>query len=110
LRAACHYFVQQLPQSPLPQVSDGCPGPLDRRASEGTSPDALRPRSLYTSRTVGIFGATEQSMACCSAPAPRHFLRSRGIPDTSARKLVSSASRRWVAPRSHSLDKITLAI
>src|SRR5215469_13497510 len=31
------------------------------------------------------------SIACCSAPAPRHFSRSRGIPDTLVRKLVSSA-------------------
>src|SRR6266478_7689809 len=45
LRASRH-LLQLLPKPPLPEVSDRCPRPLDRRASKGTPPDALRSRGL----------------------------------------------------------------
>src|ERR1700676_324042 len=60
LRASCHYFVQQLPQSPLPEVSDGGTQSLDRRASKGASPDALRPCRLHTPCAISALGVTEQ--------------------------------------------------
>jgi hypothetical protein len=48
LRVSCHHFLQQLPQPALPEVSDRCTEPLDRRASKGTSPDAVRPHVVFT--------------------------------------------------------------
>jgi len=61
-RLACHYFVQQLPQSPLPEVSDGGTRSLDRRASKGASPDALRPCRLHAPCAISALGVTEQEV------------------------------------------------
>ena len=61
-RLACHYFVQRLPQSPLPEVSDGGTRSLDRRASKGASPDALRPCRLHAPCAISALGVTEQEV------------------------------------------------
>src|SRR5215467_3810806 len=131
LRASCHYFVQQLPQSPLPEVPDGGTRSLDRCASKGTSPDALRPRSLYTSRAVGMLGPTEQKAHLWPAAARQRrnpsgdragsqtprcgnwFFQCAAYLESKA--LLASPcplrhSRRWLKSRSHPLGQITLAI
>src|SRR5260370_17515201 len=60
LRASCHHLLQQLPEPPLPEVSDRCSGTLDCSTSERTSSDALRPGGLHTSSQIGATGLTEQ--------------------------------------------------
>jgi len=130
LRASCHYFVQQLPQSPLPEVSDGGTRSLDRRASKEllptryvhvvfTLPASLAPLTLQNKKF--IYGLLLQASA-------ETLLEVACDPDTSARNLVSSACCTLgtknsvctlmsiasflpaVESRSHALDKITLAI
>src|SRR5258707_7643391 len=48
LRASCHHLLQLLPEPPLPEVSDRCPGTVDRSSSARTSPDALCACCLHT--------------------------------------------------------------
>src|SRR6266705_2916427 len=57
-RATISY--NRLPQSPLPEVSDGGTRSLDRRASKGASPDALRPCRLHTPCVISALDVTEQ--------------------------------------------------
>src|SRR5215467_3243963 len=131
LRTSSHHFLQQLPQSSLPEVPDGCSGPLDRRASEGTSPYALRPHSLYTSSVVGTLGTSEQkahlwpvaarqrrntSGGRAGSKTPRcgnRFLQCAAHLESKA-QLASPCSlrysRRWLKSRSQALGEITLAI
>ena len=93
LRASRH-LLQLLPQPALPEVSDLGAGTVDRRTSERTSPDALRPCGLHAPPRVGATGPAEQKgplRSCCSAPVPKPFSKSLAIPDTSARKSASSA-------------------
>jgi hypothetical protein len=54
LRTSCHHLVQQLPQSALPEVSDRCPGTLDR----GTPPPSTAQRIDRSGYTVipGLVG------------------------------------------------------
>src|SRR5271154_3187152 len=67
LRASCHHLLQQLPQPPLPEVSDRGPRTLDRRAAKRTSPDALRPCGLHASFAACTTGLAEQESHLRSA-------------------------------------------
>src|ERR1700746_501740 len=60
LGVSCHHFVQQLPKSPLPEVSDRRSGTMDCCAPTRTSPHALHARGLHTPQPPGPTGAAEQ--------------------------------------------------
>src|SRR5207245_3442160 len=130
LRASCHYLLQQLPQSPLPEVSDGGTRSLDRRASKRTSTDALHPCGLHASFAVRATGLAEQESHLRSAVPCQcgNTSRSRSRSQTPRRAtwllhraayLESKArapspcplrhSRRRLVARSHHLVKITQA-
>src|SRR6266851_6230884 len=59
LRASRH-LLQLLPEPPLPEVSDCCPGTVDRSTSKRTSPGALRPCGLHPSSSFGPVGLAKQ--------------------------------------------------
>ncbi len=88
------HLLQLLPQPPLPEVSDRCPRPLDRRAS---ARNFSRPAtSMWSSHFPvswhhWLCRTRRSSTICCSAPVRKLFSKSLAIPDTSARKSVSSA-------------------
>src|SRR6266853_6059641 len=67
LRASCRHLLQQLPKPALPEVSDRCSGTVDRHASPGTSPDALRPCGLHTSSAACSTGFAKQESHLRSA-------------------------------------------
>src|SRR5215472_12370503 len=60
LSVSCHHFVQQLPKSPLPEVSDRRSGTVDCCASKGASTHALHARGLHTPPPLGPTGVAEQ--------------------------------------------------
>src|SRR5260370_4321359 len=68
LRASRPHLLQQLPEPPLPEVSDRGPATLDRRTSKRTPPDALRPCGLHTSWSTGALNPTEQKGHLWTAP------------------------------------------
>src|ERR1700688_870002 len=72
LRALCHHLLQQLPQSPLPEVSDRGPRTLDRATSMWSS-HFLRSSRHWPCRI------RKSSTICCSAPVPKppHWVKSR---------------------------------
>src|ERR1700738_1450539 len=131
LRASCHYLLQQLPRSPLPEVSDRGPGTLDRRTAKRTSPHALRPCGLHTSSAACSTGFAEQESHLRSA-VPRQCRntsrsRSRSATPRRGNRLLRRAaylesearapfpcplrhSRRWPVTRSHPLGKITRSV
>src|SRR6266850_32947 len=131
LRASCHHFLQQLPQSTLPEVSDRSPRTLDRRTSKRTSPDALRPCGLHTSSAARATGFAEQESDLRSAVPRqcRNTSRSRSRSETPRRgnRLLHRAAyleskarapspcplrhSRWrLVARSHPLGKITRSV
>src|SRR5712664_2360567 len=131
LRASCHHLLQQLPRSPLPEVSDRSPGTLDRRTAKRTSPHALRPCGLHTSSAARSTGFAEQESHLRSA-VPRQCgntsrSRSRSTTPRRGNRLLHRAahlepeaqapspcplrySRRWLVTRSHPLGKITRSV
>src|SRR5258708_3593177 len=131
LRASCHHLLQQLPQSPLPEVSDRGPGTLDRRTAKRTSPDTLRPCGLHTSAAARGTGFAEQESPLRSA-VPRqcpNTSRSRSRPASPRcgnrllHRAAYLASKAWTpspcplryscrraVARSHPLGKITRSI
>src|SRR6267142_4800181 len=131
LRASCHHLLQQLPQSPLPEVSDRGPRTLDRRTSKRTSTDALRPCGLHASFAVRATGLAEQESHLRSAVPCQcgNTSRSRSRSQTPRRgtwllhraAYLESKARapspcplrhsRWrLVARSHPLGKITRSI
>src|SRR3984893_93258 len=131
LRASRHHLLQQLPKSPLPEVSDRGPGTLDRRTSKRTSPDALRPCGLYTSFAACSTGFAEQESHLRST-IPRQCRntsrnRSRSAAPRRGNRLLHRAayleseardpspcplrySRRWPVTRSRALGKIKRSV
>src|SRR6266850_2059061 len=131
LRASCHHLLQQLPRSPLPEVSDRSPGTLDRRTAKRTSPHALRPCGLHTSSAACSTGFAKQESHLRSA-VPRQCRntsrsRSRSATPRRGTRLLHRAahlesearasspcplrhSRRRPVARSHVVDQIALSI
>src|SRR5229473_2509915 len=128
LRTSCHHLVQQLSQSPLPEVSDGRSRTLDRGTAQRTAPLALRSCRLYSAAATGATGSAEQKSnlwfaASCqrrnSSPSRSQPQTSRGrdrflqraahlepkAPAASPRPL--RRPRRWTLARSHPLDSIS---
>src|SRR5216684_3475898 len=86
LRASRH-LLQLLPEPPLPEVSDCCPGTVDRSTSKRTSPGALRPCGLHPSSSTRALNPTKQKSRLWSA-APqlcRNTPRSRSRSETPRR-------------------------
>src|SRR6266446_5692590 len=131
LRASCHHLLQQLPRSPLPEVSDRGPGTLDRRTAKRTSPHALRPCGLHTSSAACSTGFAKQESHLRSAVPCQcgNTSRSRSRSQTPRRgngllhraAYLESKARapspcplrhsRWrLVPRSHPLGKITRSV
>src|SRR6267142_711080 len=131
LRASCHHLLQQLPRSPLPEVSDRGPGTLDRRTAKRTSPHALRPCGLHTSSAACSTGFAKQESHLRSA-VPRQCRntsrsRSRSATPRRGTRLLHRAAHlesearapspcplrhscRWPVTRSHPLGKITRSV
>src|ERR1017187_7027563 len=88
LRTSCHHLVQQLSQSPLPEVSDGRSRTLDRGTAQRTAPLALRPCRVHSAATTGCAGSAKQKSdlwfaASCQC---RNALGGRSQPQTSRRR------------------------
>src|SRR5258708_15640113 len=131
LRASCRHLLQQLPKPALPEVSDRCSGTVDRHASPGTSPDALRPCGLDTSSAACSTGFAKQeshlrsAVPCQCGNTSRSRWRSqtprRGTWLLDRAAYLESKARapspcplrhsRWrLVARSHPLGKITRSI
>ena len=115
--------------SPLSKVSDGRTRPLAGKASQGTSPDALRACSLYATSSVGFVGFAEQegrlrpsvphqrgntsgncSRSQTSGRSDRLLQRATHLEsETRTSPACALCDSRWgVVSRSHTLDPHTL--